>query len=48
MSRAYGAHEGDEKCIKILVNIKVDLRELGWSVWIRFIWLRIGTDSCFL
>jgi hypothetical protein len=23
-------------------NIKTDLNELGWAVWIRFMWLRIG------
>jgi hypothetical protein len=23
--------------------IKMDLREIGWGVWNRFIWLRIGT-----
>jgi hypothetical protein len=24
-------------------GIKMDLREIGWGVWIGFIWLRIGT-----
>jgi hypothetical protein len=24
-------------------GIKMDLREIGWGVWIGFTWLRIGT-----
>jgi hypothetical protein len=24
-------------------GIKMDLREIGWGVWIEFTWLRIGT-----
>jgi hypothetical protein len=24
-------------------NIKIDLQEVGWGVWTRLIWLRIGT-----
>jgi hypothetical protein len=27
------------------VNIKMDLREIGFGMWIGFIWLRIGTDG---
>jgi hypothetical protein len=23
-------------------NIKTDVREIGWVIWIRLIWLRIG------
>jgi hypothetical protein len=26
-------------------NIKLDLREIGWMVWIGSIWLRIGTSG---
>jgi hypothetical protein len=26
-------------------NIVMDLREIGFGVWIRFVWLRIGTDG---
>jgi hypothetical protein len=26
-------------------NIKMDLREIGWDVWIGLIWLRIGTSE---
>jgi hypothetical protein len=26
-------------------NIKMDLREIGWVVWIGLIWLRIGTSG---
>ena len=25
--------------------IKMDLQEVGWGVWTRLIWLRIGTCS---
>jgi hypothetical protein len=24
-------------------GLKIDLREIGWGVWIGFTWLRIGT-----
>jgi hypothetical protein len=24
-------------------GIKMDIREIGWGVWIGFTWLRIGT-----
>jgi hypothetical protein len=24
-------------------EIRMDLREIGWGVWSRFVWLRIGT-----
>jgi hypothetical protein len=26
-------------------NIKMDLPEIGWGVWIGFTWLRIGTSG---
>jgi hypothetical protein len=26
-------------------NIKMDLREIGFGVWIAFIWLRIGNGG---
>jgi hypothetical protein len=26
-------------------NIKMDLREIGWDVWIGLIWIRIGTSG---
>jgi hypothetical protein len=26
-------------------NIKMDLREIGWDVWIGLIWLKIGTSG---
>jgi hypothetical protein len=26
-----------------MVNIKMDLQEVGWGAWTRLIWLRIGT-----
>jgi hypothetical protein len=26
-------------------GIKMDLREIGWGLWIRFAWLRIGTGG---
>jgi hypothetical protein len=26
-------------------GIRIDLREIGWGVWIGFYWLRIGTVS---
>jgi hypothetical protein len=26
-------------------NIRKYLREIGWEVWIGFIWLRVGTSS---
>jgi hypothetical protein len=26
-------------------NIKMDLREIEWDVWIGLIWLRIGTSG---
>jgi hypothetical protein len=26
-------------------NIKMDLSEIGWGVWIGLIWLRIGTSG---
>jgi hypothetical protein len=26
-------------------NIKMDLKETGWDVWIGLIWLRIGTSG---
>jgi hypothetical protein len=26
-------------------NIKIDLREIRFGMWIRFAWLRMGTDS---
>jgi hypothetical protein len=26
-------------------NMKLDLREIGFGVWIGFIWLRIGTGD---
>jgi hypothetical protein len=26
-------------------NIKMALREIGWRMWSRFIWLRIGTSD---
>jgi hypothetical protein len=31
-------------------NIKIDFREIGWygMVWIRLIWLRIGTSGWLL
>jgi hypothetical protein len=28
-----------------LRNIKMDLREIGWVVWIGSIWVRIGTSG---
>jgi hypothetical protein len=24
-------------------NIKMDLKEIGWKLWIGFTWLRVGT-----
>jgi hypothetical protein len=27
------------------VGIRIDLREIGWRVWIGFDWLRIGTGG---
>jgi hypothetical protein len=30
---------------KWVSNIKLDLREMKWDVWIGFIWLRIGTSG---
>jgi hypothetical protein len=29
-------------------NIKMDLRVIGWMVWIGMMWLRIGTNGGFL
>jgi len=29
-------------------NIRMDLREIGWGVYTRFIWLRIGTSDVLL
>jgi hypothetical protein len=29
-------------------NIKIDLREIGFRMWIGFIWIRIGTDDVLL
>jgi hypothetical protein len=26
-------------------NIRIDCREMGWRLWSRFIWLRIGTSG---
>jgi hypothetical protein len=26
-------------------NSRIDLTEVGWEVWIGFIWLRVGTGS---
>jgi hypothetical protein len=26
-------------------NIKMDLREIGWKMWIGLIWLRMGTSG---
>jgi hypothetical protein len=26
-------------------EIRMDLRRIGWGVWSRFTWLRIGTDG---
>jgi hypothetical protein len=26
-------------------GIRMDLRKIGWGVWIGFDWLRIGTDG---
>jgi hypothetical protein len=26
-------------------GIRMDLREIGWGVWMGFDWLRIGTDG---
>jgi hypothetical protein len=26
-------------------NIKIDLRKIGFGVWIGFIWLRMGTGG---
>jgi hypothetical protein len=26
-------------------EIRMDLREIGWGMWIGFIWLRIGTGD---
>jgi hypothetical protein len=26
-------------------NIEIDLREIGWDVWIGLIWLRTGTSG---
>jgi hypothetical protein len=26
-------------------NIKIDLQEIGWGAWTRYIWLRTGTSS---
>jgi hypothetical protein len=27
------------------VRIRMDLREIGWEMWIGFYWLRIRTDG---
>jgi hypothetical protein len=27
-------------------SIKMKLKEMGWRVWIRFIWIRIVVGSC--
>jgi hypothetical protein len=29
-------------------GIRMDVREIGWGVWSRFSWLRIGTGGQFL
>jgi hypothetical protein len=29
-------------------SIKMDLREIGWRVWLGFIWLRIETSGMLL
>jgi hypothetical protein len=29
-------------------NIKMEIREMGWVVWIGLIWLRVGTSGGFL
>jgi hypothetical protein len=29
-------------------NTRMDLREIGWWVWIGCIWLRVGTSGVFL
>jgi hypothetical protein len=26
-------------------NIRLDRREIGWKVWVGFIWLKIGTSG---
>ena len=33
---------------KLEVNIRMDLQEVGWGVWTRLIWLRIGTGDVLL
>ena len=33
---------------KLEVNIGMDLQEVGWGVWTRLIWLRIGTGDVLL
>jgi hypothetical protein len=30
---------------KVVNNIKIDFRDIGWVVWIELIWLRIGTSE---
>jgi hypothetical protein len=29
-------------------NIKIDLTEIGWTIWTGLIWLRIGTSGVFV
>jgi hypothetical protein len=50
---AYRIFVGKPKCKRLLErprrrwvdNIKMDLREIRWDVWIGLIWLRIGTSG---
>jgi hypothetical protein len=30
---------------RLVDNIRMDLSELGWMLWTRLVWLRIGTDG---
>jgi len=47
-----GKHEGKRKLgkpkLKWKDNIKADLQELGWSICIGLIWLRIGSSGEFV
>jgi hypothetical protein len=30
---------------KVEDNIRIDLREIGWNLWIGIMWLRIGASN---
>jgi hypothetical protein len=35
---------GRPRC-RLVDNIKIDIREIGWDVWSGLVWLRIGTSG---